>query len=97
MQPYFTAEELVIHVDEDANTSENITILYGAQIYYNFVIGLSINSDNPIVAIDFDGDPVTYYIPNGGDGYQTFTIETVNGSGYLYFEDDITLNREVSA
>lgn len=57
--------------------------------------GLSINSDNPLVAFDPEGDSVTYYIPNGGVGYLDFEIETVNGSGYLYFMSSVTLDREV--
>ena len=52
-----------------------------------------------IIAEDIENDPIEYYIPAGGLGSTTFTVNTVNISGQyralLYFQSDVVLDREV--
>ncbi|XP_011407489.2 PREDICTED: protocadherin Fat 4-like [Amphimedon queenslandica] len=56
-----------------------------------------INSDNPLEAIDQENDNITYYIPDGINGYLDFEILTSGGLGYLYFQDSVSLDRESRA
>jgi protocadherin Fat 4 len=80
LRPFFSSPELTYSVFENFNTS------------------LSINFDTPLQATDAENDPIQYYILDGGAGYLDFDISTSNDSntwsGYLYFKNTVTLDRE---